>query len=134
MKCRWKARWLPSSALGPDGELGTIDDLTAIPDQTTDVNGNYLFADLPPGGYIVEVTDSSGASHDVLDAVAYNQTGDPDHFAAPASTVSPAEAGDHRSTDPVIIASGGCVPQCGFRLSTRYGAARQHRRHDLAGC
>ena len=46
---------------GPDGVFGTGDDCPA--DSTvTDANGNYIFDDLPPGAYVVEVTPPPAAT------------------------------------------------------------------------
>jgi protocatechuate 3,4-dioxygenase beta subunit len=79
---------------GPDGLFGTGDDVVAQT-ATTDVNGNYLFDGLAPGAYAVVVTPQAG----------YTQTGDPDHYGANAST-NPSQAGDNRTTTPVILAPG----------------------------
>lgn len=43
---------------GPDGVFGTADDID-YGVQTTDGNGNYLFANLPAGNYGVDVVDGS---------------------------------------------------------------------------
>ncbi|MEM6696938.1 MAG: SdrD B-like domain-containing protein, partial [Bacteroidota bacterium] len=83
---------------GPDGEFGTGDDITDM--TTTDDNGFYLFDNLAPGAYMVEVTDDDGASHDVLEDSDYAQTGDPDDFGMPA--MNP----DDKTTTPVILAPG----------------------------
>ncbi|YCM45720.1 SdrD B-like domain-containing protein [Verrucomicrobiaceae bacterium 227] len=83
---------------GPDGLFGTADDVDG-PTQITDSNGNYLFDDLEPGAYQVRVTDSSAASHDILGA-AYNQYGDPDHFAESGGV------NDNLTTTPVVLAPG----------------------------
>ncbi len=76
---------------GPDGRFGTLDDVTQATD-ITDTNGNYLFDTLLPGAYTVCVSDSSSANHDVLDAAAYTQTGDPDHFGQPFGSAVPGTA------------------------------------------
>ncbi len=76
------------------------------PVDVTDANGYYLFDELPPGAYTVRVTDSSGASHDILNPGQYDQTGDPDHYAAPESTAVPGTANDHYSTVPVVLGPG----------------------------
>ena len=55
--------------LGPDGILGTIDDV--IYTDTTDANGLYLFSNLPMGNFEVMVLDGSGT---VLDGLT-NTTG-----------------------------------------------------------
>jgi len=83
---------------GDDGIFGTPDDIMET--ATTDENGFYLFDDLEPGAYMVEVTDDAGASHDILEAADYAQTGDPDDFGAPA--MNP----DGKTTTPVILAPG----------------------------
>lgn len=41
---------------GPDGILGTADDIDFV--ETTDANGDYLFASMPPGDYRVVVDDA----------------------------------------------------------------------------
>lgn len=43
---------------GPDGLLGGGDDYT-YPPQTTDLNGNYSFSNLPPGNFQVDVDQTS---------------------------------------------------------------------------
>ncbi|MEM6696951.1 MAG: SdrD B-like domain-containing protein, partial [Bacteroidota bacterium] len=83
---------------GDDGIFGTADDVTAT--TTTDENGFYLFDDLEPGAYMVEVTEDAGASHDILDDNAYDQTGDPDDFGMLATNP------DDKTTTPVILAPG----------------------------
>ena len=60
---------------------------------TTDAAGNYIFRNLPPGAYVVEVSSSS------LPA-GYTQTGDPDDFGAVAQNP------DHKTTMPIILAPG----------------------------
>jgi fimbrial isopeptide formation D2 family protein/uncharacterized repeat protein (TIGR01451 family) len=52
------------TAAGPDGVLGTADDLTAT--TTTDVTGHYLFPDLPAGPYSVQVTPPTGSDFVVV--------------------------------------------------------------------
>ncbi|MCB0189283.1 MAG: hypothetical protein KDE31_33665, partial [Caldilineaceae bacterium] len=81
----------------PDGD-GIYETILAT--ETTDENGFYLFAGLEAGAYVVEVTDSSSASHDVLDSASYEQTGDPDHFGRPGLD------NDNLSTVPVVLAPG----------------------------
>jgi hypothetical protein len=44
---------------GPDGELGTADDVVEATTSTQD-DGYYLFKDLDPGDYRVDVTDTGG--------------------------------------------------------------------------
>ncbi|MCK5923265.1 MAG: carboxypeptidase regulatory-like domain-containing protein, partial [Methylococcales bacterium] len=83
----------------PDGD-GIYD--TVVATDTTDATGYYLFDTLPAGGYKVTVTDSSGASHDILGAD-YTQTGDPDHFGSTDVTVA---ANDGQTTVPVILGPG----------------------------
>ena len=61
---------------GPDGQLGTPDDLTRT--ATTGANGIYLFPDLPAGVYTVTVTPTPGLT----------QTGDPDATLDSMSTVT----------------------------------------------
>lgn len=90
---------------GPDGLLNTADDVVSET-TTTDVTGYYIFDGLEPGAYVVEVTDSGGASHDVLGA-GYDQTGDPDHFGI-SEAANPGTAGedDNKTTTPVILGPG----------------------------
>ncbi len=85
--------------------FGTLDDVAQATD-TTDANGLYMFDSLPPGAYVVVVTDSGTASHDILDPAANNQTGDPDHFGQPEASAMPGTANDHRSTVPMVLAPG----------------------------
>ncbi len=61
-----------------------------IPTRVTDAAGNYIFDNLPPGAYAVQVTPPAG----------YNQTGDPDQFGATCTTC------DNQTTTPVILAPG----------------------------
>ena len=83
---------------GPDGLFHTSDDVP-LGTQTTDANGNYLFADLPAGAYQVEVTSDSTASHKILGAD-YAQTGDPDHFGTSGT------ANDNITSTPIILGPG----------------------------
>lgn len=86
----------------PDND-GIYDNIFST--DTTDTNGNYLFDELPAGSYVVKVTESITASHDVL--ATYTQTGDPDHFGAAIPTSDPLSlASDHASTLPIILAPG----------------------------
>ncbi len=89
---------------GPDGFFGTGDDVASATTTTAD-NGTYILDGLVSGAYVVKVTGSGTASHNVLSAD-YNQTGDPDHFAALAATAPAGTAGDHQSTIPIILAPG----------------------------
>ncbi|MCI5190443.1 MAG: hypothetical protein D3905_11780, partial [Candidatus Electrothrix sp. AS4_5] len=57
---------------------------------TTGADGRYIFDDLPPGSYVVEVTSPTGTT----------QTGDPDQ---PGVTATSA---DNKTTSPVILAPG----------------------------
>ncbi|NJL75257.1 MAG: hypothetical protein HC892_09750, partial [Saprospiraceae bacterium] len=84
---------------GADGIFGTGDDVTLT--TTTDENGNYIFDGLTPGAYMVTLTDDAGASHAILDGGQYDQTGDPDHFAANESTAPAGTANDNKATRPV---------------------------------
>lgn len=61
---------------GPDGILGTPDDLLVATD-TTDANGNYIFDELDPNAYRVEVIPPAG----------YAQTGDPDGVSDHQTTI-----------------------------------------------
>jgi len=90
---------------GPDGIFGTADDVNG-PTTTTDANGYYIFDSLTPGAYQVEVTDDTGASHDILGAE-YQQTGDPDHFAtSEADHPNDNEEDDNKATVPVVLGPG----------------------------
>ena len=90
----------------PDGN-GVFDTPYAPnPSETTDANGNYLFDDLPAGAYVVNVTDSSVATSDVLDTNDFTQTGDPDHFASSSTTADLGQAGDNSSTSPIVLSPG----------------------------
>lgn len=84
---------------GPDGLTGTADDVIAAT-TTTDAAGVYRFDGLAPGAYQVKVSDSASASHDILSS-AYNQTGDPDHFAS-SSILS----NDNLMSSPIILGPG----------------------------
>ncbi|MCB0256169.1 MAG: carboxypeptidase regulatory-like domain-containing protein [Anaerolineae bacterium] len=70
----------------------------------TNANGYYMFDGLPPGAYVARVTDSSGATHDILNGSQYAQTGDPDHFGVPGTGV-PADT-DNATTTPVLLGPG----------------------------
>jgi hypothetical protein len=86
----------------PDGD-GVYD--TLVTTDTTDANGYYLFDGLPAGAYVVRVTDSASASHNVL--ASYTQTGDPDHFGTAVPASDPLNlASDNASTLPIILAPG----------------------------
>lgn len=65
----------------PDGD-GVYD--TPAGTTTTDANGNYIFDNLPPGSYVVEVVPPAG----------YAQTGDPD------GTL------DNKTTAPIVLSPG----------------------------
>ncbi|NJO53021.1 MAG: hypothetical protein HC840_30595, partial [Leptolyngbyaceae cyanobacterium RM2_2_4] len=109
---------------GADGIFGNGDDVTAT--TTTDENGNYIFDGLTPGAYMVTLTDDAGASHDVLNTGNYDQTGDPDHFAANESTAPAGTANDNKATRPVILGPGdvflnvdfGYQPEAGTMLGS----------------
>ncbi len=77
-----------------DGVYSDVYDTT-----TTNVNGNYIFLDLPPAAYVVTVTSHSGASHPILN-LNHSQTGDPDHF---GTTGTP---NDNTTTTPIVLAPG----------------------------
>lgn len=83
---------------------GVYDDLYTVSGysatRTTDANGNYMFDSLPPGAYVVQVTSDSGASHAILTAGQYNQTGDADHWGT-TGTVN-----DNKTTTPVVLGPG----------------------------
>ena len=64
----------------------------------TDASGFYIFTNLPAGAYQVRVATNT------LPA-GYVQTGDPDHFGTD-STANPAQAGDHQTTAPIVLAPG----------------------------
>ena len=71
---------------------------TVVATTTTDAAGLYIFPGLAAGSYVVQVDTST------LPA-GYGQTGDPDHFGTDA-TANPAQAGDHQTTAPVVLAPG----------------------------
>ncbi len=74
--------------LGPDGVLGTGDDV--VTSTTTNANGSYIFDDLPAGSYVVTIpTPPAG----------YTQTGDPDHFGTTGTN-------DNKTTTPIVLAPG----------------------------
>lgn len=70
---------------GPDMVSGTADD-TLLSSTTTDINGYYIFSDLPPGNYYVQFTAPSGyvftsanqGTDDSIDSDADNTTGNSD--------------------------------------------------------
>ena len=68
---------------------------TRIATTTTDAAGFYVFTNLPAGGYAVRVDTNTLPAN-------YTQTGDPDTF----GTTLPAGQGDHRTTQPVVLAPG----------------------------
>ena len=89
---------------GPNNTWGDGDDVPYtvggyIPTRLTDANGFYMFDGLPPGQYLVRVTDSSTASHDVL-GPQYLQTGDPDHYGTTGAV------NDNQTTTPVLLGPG----------------------------
>ena len=75
----------------PDGD-GVYDN--QVSSTTTDANGNYIFDDLTPGAYVVEVVPTGSP----IDG--YTQTGDPDK---PGQT---ATNPDNKTTTPVMLAPG----------------------------
>lgn len=83
---------------GSDGLFGTGDDVAGAT-ATTDSNGRYRFAGLSPGAYVVRVTSSTGADHDVL-STDYTPTGDPDHFGTTGAV------NDLSTTTPVVLGPG----------------------------
>ena len=90
---------------GADGIFGTGDDVSAT--TTTDENGYYLFDGLTPGVYTTEVTDDTGASHDVLNTSNYGQTGDPDHFAvSEADNPDDSVEDDNQQTTGIVLGPG----------------------------
>ncbi len=64
----------------------------------TDASGFYIFTNLTAGSYQVRVATNT------LPA-GYVQSGDPDHFGTD-STANPSQAGDHRTTTPIVLAPG----------------------------
>ena len=69
---------------------------TLVSTTATDAAGLYIFPGLTAGVYVVRVDTNT------LPA-GYVQTGDPDHFGADA-TANPAQAGDHQTTAPIVLA------------------------------
>ncbi|MFQ5524817.1 MAG: SdrD B-like domain-containing protein [Thermoanaerobaculia bacterium] len=45
--------------VGPDGMLGTADDVGVVASTISDANGKYVLPDLPAGNYVVDVTDTN---------------------------------------------------------------------------
>ncbi len=45
--------------VGPDGVYGTADDVGVVATTTTDASGNYLFAGVAPGQYVVQIDDTT---------------------------------------------------------------------------
>ena len=76
-----------------NGTYSTLLDAT-----TTDAAGLYAFPGLAAGSYVVRVATNTLPAN-------FIQTGDPDHFDTDASA-NPAQAGDHRTTTPVVLAPG----------------------------
>ena len=98
----------------PDGN-GIYD--TVYGTITTNANGHYIFDDLPAGVYAVEVTDSSTASHDILDTD-YAQTGDPDHF----GTADTSPSNNDNYGNPVVLAPGDVYLNMDFGYQPQGGA------------
>lgn len=98
---------------GPDGIFGTGDDVAGAT-QVTDANGYYLFDGLAPGAYVVKVTNSATASHDVLGA-SYTQTGDPDHFGTTGTN------NDNQTTTPVLLGPGDVFLNADFGYKPNQG-------------
>jgi hypothetical protein len=72
---------------------------------TTDEHGSYIFDDLPPGIYNVEVTPPSG----------YTQTGDPDEYGLPATNP------DNATTTTIILAPGDVILNVDFGYEPNAG-------------
>ncbi len=51
--------------IGPDGILGTADDVGVVASTVSDANGKYVFPDLPAGNYVVDVTDTNSILTDL---------------------------------------------------------------------
>jgi|GEM_PF-1081334 len=45
--------------VGPDGVYGSADDVGVVATTTTDASGNYLFAGVAPGQYVVQIDDTT---------------------------------------------------------------------------
>ena len=88
---------------------------TLLASTTTDAGGMYVFPNLPAGSYVVRIVPASLP-------VNYAQTGDPDHFGAD-STANPAQAGDHQTTVPVVLAPGDVFVNADFGYVFPTGSA-----------
>jgi uncharacterized repeat protein (TIGR01451 family) len=106
---------------GPDNLFWTGDDVLVT--TTTNASGNYIFDNLAAGAYAAEVTDDSGASHNILNGTDYSPSGDPDHFAAAAGTAPAGTAADNKSTLPVILAPGDTFVNVDFGYQPQAAAA-----------
>jgi uncharacterized repeat protein (TIGR01451 family) len=87
----------------PDGD-GSYDSLFAS--TTSNATGHYLFDELPPDAYLLELDASNFEFAGSL--TGYTQTGDPDEVAQPAT------APDNRTTTPVILAPGDVLLNADF--------------------
>ena len=89
---------------GTDGQYGTADDDSVQVGSTlmTDANGNYIFTNLAPNAYVVQLCASNFDPGGALEN--YAQTGDPDHFGQP-ETGSYGE-NDGMTTTPVVLGPG----------------------------
>ena len=57
---------------GADNTLGTADDEPIIATDTTDTNGDYLFGGVPPGNYLVVVSDTTNTLEDYSPTIGPN--------------------------------------------------------------
>ncbi len=77
---------------GPDGVLGTADDVVAS-STTTAADGSYAFDDLAAGAYAIRINGGAAPA-------GYTQTGDPEQPGALCT------ACDNRTTTPILLAPG----------------------------
>jgi hypothetical protein len=86
-----------------DGRLDEV----GIDMTMTDEGGYYLFDNLEPGLYFVEVVDDNQSPYSVLNPNLYDQTGDPDHFAeSEADNPDNSVEDDNKTTKPVLLTPG----------------------------
>ncbi len=102
-------------ALYGDADGNAVYD-TLLATAVTDRAGYYRFSGLPPAAYVLRVTNSASASHDVLNSAAFTASGDPDHFAASGSH------NDSATTKAVLLSPGDLFSQVDFGYQPLPGA------------